>query len=810
MFDFDINELSEPIQTNYPGGMLDPSIDIEGDPFSYFWHPTDVIGAYYNPVAFEITPEGYIYSGFGELMFFIGNLPQPVNKRVKTLYKGYLPIIRYNICKDDVNYEFESFAADLGGSMKNIPVAFENINISNNGKEIRTVFISSAFRFSPPVNTVGNREYRFEQRFELLPDEYTKGQKVFNPNWKYDITNDALIRDDRIIYIFSRDTEPFLKSLSISDSGLRAIKFHTGEIKEDKNPLFSLDPHTPMGFVMHRIRLEPGESKNLYFKMPIVPIPQGGIESQLLRNADYDFYFKETVDFWENMVGKKMKLKIPEEKVQNFIKSNIIFNLLCIDKINNDYIMNVNKFQYHYYFPGNSSTIAISLDLLGFHDIAEKTLLFGMKAQTDEGRFIPVCSDMYIPFTNEGWGYVMWAFGWHYRLTKNMEFLKKVYPSIQKAMIWLEEAFKKDPLGLFPIKGYADDAYIKNAHQTGENIWGLIGLKNVLLLAEEIGNKKDYKKYYKIYTEFRKRFDLKLNEQVKKTGGYIPPALEKTREGNNWDNLLMIYPEALFDPLDPRVTETIMKTRKSYVEGLLPFIAPVALSIKQGRYEFDATKRIHYWQSQNNAENLIVRGLTKEQKHVVKDLYALLLHTTSTNIQQEWGSIPWGDRDYIPGNILPDGAASAKTMELIRNMLVREYNNSLYLFSAVTPYWMIPGKKIELIDAPTFFGDITAILHVYENLYTIDISHDFHTDPEEFIISIPWFFDVDKVESVGCKLDIDKKKIYISPETKRVKVIGKTAEGTEILSYVNAVKKYKEEYNKRYQIFLKEGKYIDP
>ena len=40
------------------GGMLDPDVDVPGEPFSYFWHPTDVIGALYAPVATEVTPEG--------------------------------------------------------------------------------------------------------------------------------------------------------------------------------------------------------------------------------------------------------------------------------------------------------------------------------------------------------------------------------------------------------------------------------------------------------------------------------------------------------------------------------------------------------------------------------------------------------------------------------------------------------------------------------------------------------------------------------------------------------------------------------
>ena len=41
-----------------------------------------------------ISPEGYFYTGFGELMFFTGSPPVPLKRSVKTLYRGY-PINEY-------------------------------------------------------------------------------------------------------------------------------------------------------------------------------------------------------------------------------------------------------------------------------------------------------------------------------------------------------------------------------------------------------------------------------------------------------------------------------------------------------------------------------------------------------------------------------------------------------------------------------------------------------------------------------------------------------------------------------------------
>jgi hypothetical protein len=69
-----------------------PSIDVQGKPFSYASQSTDQIGVMYAPSATEITPEGYLYSGFGELMFYIGAERQPVVQRLRTLEARWLPI----------------------------------------------------------------------------------------------------------------------------------------------------------------------------------------------------------------------------------------------------------------------------------------------------------------------------------------------------------------------------------------------------------------------------------------------------------------------------------------------------------------------------------------------------------------------------------------------------------------------------------------------------------------------------------------------------------------------------------------------
>jgi hypothetical protein len=93
--------------------MVNPDIDRPDEPFSYFSQPTDVIGVMSAPSATEITPEGFLYSGYGELMFFTGPERKPISARIRTLEQGYLPIVSYTVHDQGIDYVFTAFAAQI-------------------------------------------------------------------------------------------------------------------------------------------------------------------------------------------------------------------------------------------------------------------------------------------------------------------------------------------------------------------------------------------------------------------------------------------------------------------------------------------------------------------------------------------------------------------------------------------------------------------------------------------------------------------------------------------------------------------------
>ena len=808
------------------GGMLDPAIDAAGEPFSYFWHPTDVIGALFAPVASEVTPEGYIYTGFGELMFFVDNPPTPVDQRVKTLYRGHLPIVRYAFCDNSIGYRFSLFAADIGGKLTGLPLNVARVELSNDSEQQRTAFLSTAYRFMPPVQHLKGpvADYRFGLRQDLVPEPYRTGQGAFDPNWSYSFAADALLRDDRLIYCFPTDPKPQQISLALTDPGLRAVRFFSGEVRDHPNARHTLHPHTPMGVVTYRITLAPGERSTLTFRMPFVPVPAESEEAALIRSADPDDLLARTVDAWEQQLAP-VRMHFPERKVQEYLLANTVFDLLAIDQVGDDLVINVNKFQYHRLYPGNCSNMCIALDYMGLHDIAGRCLRYFRKVQLADG-------SIRNPHHPEGQsheitGYALWAWNRHYQLTGDKAFLEAVYPGVQAAVAWMKRITAQDPLGLMPPATVADDAMLANVRQTGMSLWVLIALRSATELAAAAGQATDREDFQAEYERYRRAFEEHLQPQLHKSGGVIPPALEKTLDGNRWDDLLLLYPVVLFDPFDPRVTATINEARTRYAEGILGFgwQRAVARSPNAGwpvtdedapptveaeDYLFDDTLGLHYWQTPNNAQNALVRGTAQDQKLAVQDLYALLLHTSSTHAPQEFGTFPWSTRDFLnPHNILPDGAASAKTIELLRNMLLREFGDELVLLSALSPAWLKPGRRIRTVAAPTTFGPVSMEIEACgqdTGSWSLRLSSDFWSAPERLVVRVPWFYQPHAIAVDGDIVAVEDGQVRAPSDARRIEFRGQFLPQDGQLSFDTTVEAYKAEYRQRYEEFLKTGR----
>ncbi len=792
-----------------PDGMYCPEeIDPDNKPFSYYAHPTDLIGVMYAPVGIEITPEGYIWTGFGELMFLVGNPPEPIYCRIKTLHQGYLPIIEYDFERHGVRYSYLLFAADLGGPLTGLPVSLARITVQNICTEQRTAFVGAACRFRAPSQTAygGPGDYRFSQRRDRLPQQLLAQFEGPEQELHYAFGQDCVLRNGKIVYVFPAEPPPHRKSVALMDNGTRMRRYFSGEIEGDPQPVHRLSPDAPAGVILHALSLSPNESHTLIYKFPLLPVGAESEEAQLLRQANFESLLQRTIDFWGEFVVRRATLHFPEKKIQEFLLANTINNLLGFDKIGDNLIPSVNKFQYHsFYGGGNVNDIMRSLEYMGHTEICREGLLFLARQQKHDGsfRFEFAPESLYWEF----FGYNLWGFWRHYELTQDEEFLQQIYPVVKRAMAWQAEITAQDPEGLWPPATIADDAFLKNCRQTGQCIWGLIGLRCAIKLAHAIGNSADEAQFQAQHDRFRANFERLLQRQTALTGGYIPPALERTTAGNDWDNLLLLYPELLFNPFDERVTKTLEVVRSKYQEGVLSYTWPCSVAQENGNFIFNDQPGLHYWQTPNNTQTSLVRGTPEDQEWAVRELYALLLHSSSTHMIGEFGTIPWSTRDCSHVyNLIPQGTSAGKLIQALRNMLVREQEGILVLLSALSPEWARPGAMIKVVDAPTTFGPLSFTVTASEEALIVQLPSQFRNAPQHILVRLPYFWHLKEAILDDRPVKPHNGHIMALPGAKTLRLTGTIKPETFPYSYARAVADYKTEYRQRWEEFLRTGR----
>jgi hypothetical protein len=765
--------------------MIDPAIDRAGEPFSYFSHPTDVIGVMDGRAGTLISPEGYLFTGYGELMFFTGNPPQPASQRIKTLYRGYLPEVEYTYHEGAIEYRVATFAATLDGDPESPMMNFVRVVAVNTGKTAAAGHFGAAVRYTNEDNTGrGHGDYRFAR--PLTPARLGQPSQPgvqWNPDWQYDFTSNRVLRDGKVMYLFPVEPVP-VRSLTLKQGHNEKPEL-TRKLKFEKT--------TPAGAVRYDLLLQPAAKQVLEFRMPYEPLSPDSPLLQQLERASFDDYLARTAKFWQAIFDRGLAITVPEAKVNDTFRANLIYDLIARDKVGDQYIQTVNKFHYHAFWLRDSSYIARMYDLSGYPDFARQVLDFFSEWQEPDGNFVSQGGQF------DGWGQAMWAYGRHYRITHDRAFAERVYPAMQKAVAWLKQARANDPQHLMPGTKPGDNERIEG-HITGHNFWALAGLKNVIVVARDLGHEDDAQAYQAEYDDFTASFLAALKKITVQTGGYMPPGLDQLG-GDDWGNMLGIYPEQVLDPMDAMVTATLRATRTKYQEGIMTY--------GDGRW-------LHHYLTMENTETETIRG---DQAIAVQELYALLLHTSSTHAGFEFSVFPWGDRDFA-SNLSPHGWFAAKFRAALRNMMVREQGNDLHLLSVVSPEWVKPGGVISVKRAPTDFGQVNFELKADDKGATLSLENHFSgvapdssapasqpraPQPSTLILHLPWFLKTTSVVADGRALKILTNTVVLPAIAKNIRISWTKHTNAPQLSYQHSVNQYKAEYRRRYAEWQRTG-----
>ena len=746
--------------------MVSPAIDRPGEPFSYFSKPTDEIGMMDAEAATEITPEGYLRTGFGELMFFAGPELHPTSARIRTLDEGHLPIVHYSFERNRVLYNFTMFAATLDGRPEGTLVNFIRVEMVNLATRPNRAILATGVRYDAPNNTGAARhgDNRFDRPVEgKAPGDYRQIGEKFNPDWVYSFTPTGLLRDGRLLYRYPE---------GYADRGYTLHGRYNYPWDISKPEKLTVDPTVAVGVVTYSQLLKPGETRTLEFKMPVVPSSDTATLAAM-DAATFDGARAQVTAFWNKILAEGMQIELPEKKVTDTFAMSLVYDLIARDHIGPDYIQTVNKLHYHSFYLRDGADIMHSYDVTGYPEIARQGLEFFAKSQKADGNFLSQ-EQQY-----DGWGEAVWGYAQHYRITHDKAFAEWALPQIDRAMKWLHTARAADPLHIMPASDVRDNEYVPG-HLTGYNFLALSGLKLAIEMAKETGHPDLAKAWQPEYDDYRAAFMKILDQRAAENNGYIPPALDGQKEGYDWGNMLAVVPEPTLAPTDPRVAATLKATQAKYAEGIMTY----------ANGEF-----LHHYLTIKNTMTEAIRG---DQQQAVNELYALLAHTSSTHAGFEFAILPWGDRNF-QDNLAPHGWFAAEYRTMLRTMLVREEGADLHLLSVVSPEWIGKGKTIAVSQAPTYFGQVAYTLEQPEaGKAVLHLDTKFTAAPKQIVVHLPWFVTLTTATVDGKPVKAVNGALVLPATAKEVKLEWEVASGTPALSYRAAVDAYKAEYARRY------------
>ncbi len=533
---------------------------------------------------------------------------------------------------------------------------------------------------------------------------------------------------------------------------------NAGEKIESKNAEGS-------GVIVYKTTLLPEEEKSYY-----VFVPSGDnkdLNIKEMKDLDFEKNLELARAFWINFVP--LKLTVPDKRYEDCFYSSIYYMLIMM----NGTEIYPGPFAYKTFFLHDAVEMVNAFDKVGLHQLAQNALIH---FKYNEG-------DGYL----DGLGGSSFALYDHYRITKDKNYLKKVYPRILGACKVIRHKrkpnfnpdLKDTPLyGLLP-PSVSQDNFTLPSHLYQDNWWTLLGLKSGIEAAKALGKKEDVKWMQEEYNSLKECTLASIKKVMQRESVSYMPAF-----ADYWP------PEERKVDADHR----ILGEAQMGSSHRTPLFPGQSLDIDIPKDLFARSYR-HYWDVAGRFSGYD-GGWYVEYEKFFWGYNIMLAHplmyigmedVALKNI--EWSisnlSCPGGWMEAMPTVVdekglrkigegivgdVPHGWVAGYYVLLLRNMLVREENDSLLLLSCVPGRWLDHGKKIELKNAPTYFGTISFKVESFINDGFIKLTLDNKTPPETgYIFYSPLNKKIKQVKIDGSLSEkILKNKVLIPARAKEV------------------------------------------
>lgn len=453
--------------------------------------------------------------------------------------------------------------------------------------------------------------------------------------------------------------------------------------------------------------LSPGESVEAVVRIPYSPIKD---ESDFA-TEDAKLWLDRTIQYWRGTIAKGTHIQVPCRKTtQAYLASHV-----C-QLITSDYgELHPGEGFYDEFYIRDGAYQLMELEEAGLIDIARKAMESFLSRQRPDGRFESQKNQF------DANGQACWAIWQFYKITGDLQWLRKVYPQMRRAVDWTIKARQvHDDSPFFNVlpNAPADGEYLWDGkhHIVGYDFWNLRVLLCTADAAHVLGRTDDVKELLREAKLYREAIDAAW----KRTGlDYFPPSWEK--DGTHWGNTETLWPTELFARGDPRITALITEAREKhgggFIEGTIQWLGHAGA--------------IHPYMSAYTTMASLVRG---EHEQVVEDFYWYLLHSTATH------AFPEGiyyNRRLAWSDTIPHALGASNYAIMLRHMLIHERGDELHLLIAVPDWWLAEGKEICVERAPTYFGPMSLRVTGTEKGVRVKLDKPNRQPPKQIFLYLP-------------------------------------------------------------------------
>ena len=550
---------------------------------------------------------------------------------------------------------------------------------------------------------------------------HTSGWVISNKGWIDGIHNHVLMtlndgRADRLLACaYGADSYPMYKN-NMTD--------------EDKPPManeaFGIKPNS-MKKITSRYALLPGEKKTGYLFMPYEMYFD---DLSKIAEMDFEREMAEALTEWEELLGKGAEIHIEDEDLMHCYRACVADLFVMREKIGDHMGISCGTRFYRSANSGESLESAILLETLGYTQVAKEDYPMYWNGQDEDGCWV----------TRTGWEHEVWALIFnktnavmeHYYITRDIEFLEKLYPRMYASAMFNYRArnstkCSKIPSerGLMP-RGMGDCGMMNNGDYYGvfypHNCLSVAADGQVLEAAKILGKTEDIVLLTQVYEEAKDALLTSIKENLAETDGcrVIPP-IAHAPITSMYGCLYSVFPGNLISGDDPIVTDTVRYLENNKVsEGGLP----VGMGwMKEGLWVAMALSNV--------ARAYLRMGMYKEAR---KYLYPSLNHASPfVTWCEERGAEPnsekiSGDKQHL--------WTPLSVCQYLTEALFFEDENYVHICAGACPEWLSDGKEISVKGFCSHYGKTDFTVRNSKGDYTFDIRTERKIE-KEILLHLP-------------------------------------------------------------------------